>query len=328
LQDVTYSAKVVREVLEDPRVQTTNAVVAPALLAAAVVNTATAASVFNAFAYLQLLFTQPLLLLGRGKKRKWGVVFNSLSKQPIDLAIVRLIDTVTNFVVQTKVTDNLGRYAFVVKQGAYRLEVTKPGYVFPTAHLKGKTEDAAYPELYQPDVPFQITDTTVIASNIPVDPVVVTEAPRQVLWRKSLMTLRSGLAFSAVPLSVVVFAVTPRPASAALCLFQIGTYALFRRLARPRHADRWGMVMDTATGKPLAQVVVRVFDAKFNKLLETQVTDRNGKYGFFVRRNVYYVTAERSGYQKYVSAEIDLQNQDGVLIDQNISLEAVSTAKK
>lgn len=322
LQDVTYGTKVVREALEDPRVQTANAVVAPALLAAAVANTATAASVFNAFAYLQLLFTQPLLLLGRGKKRKWGVIFNSLSKQPIDLAIVRLIDTVTGFVVQTKVTDNLGRYAFVVKQGSYRLEVTKPGYVFPTVHLQGKTEDTAYAELYQSSVPIVITETTIVAMNIPLDPVVVTETPRRVLWRRSLMVVRSGLAFAAIPLSVFAFIVTPGAGSAVLCVFQVATYALFRRLARPRRAERWGMVMD-AQRKPVAQAVVRVFDAKFNKLLETQVTDRNGKYGFFVRRNVYYITAEKAGYEKYVSGEIDLQNQDGVLIDQNISLKVM-----
>jgi hypothetical protein len=59
---------------------------------------------------------------------------------------------------------------------------------------------------------------------------------------------------------------------------------------------------------------------KFNKLLETQVTDRNGTYGFFVGRNVYYVTAQKTGYARYVSPDLDLSKKDSAVVDQNIRL--------
>jgi hypothetical protein len=95
---------------------------------------------------------------------------------------------------------------------------------------------------------------------------------------------------------------------------------MFKRLAAPTKAKEWGIVYDPATGKSLDRVVVRIFDKKFNKLLETQATDANGKYGFFVRRNVYYLTAEKDGYEKYVSQDIDLSEKDEALVDQNIPL--------
>ncbi len=71
----------------------------------------------------------------------------------------------------------------------------------------------------------------------------------------------------------------------------------------------------------MGKVIVRIFDKKFNKLLETQVTDSNGKYGFFVRRNVYYVTAEKEGFERYSSPDIDLSTKDeAAIVDQNIPL--------
>jgi hypothetical protein len=54
--------------------------------------------------------------------------------------------------------------------------------------------------------------------------------------------------------------------------------------------------------------------------LETQVTDANGKYGFFVRRSVYYMTVEREGYEAYKSADIDLTTTEAAVIDHNIAL--------
>jgi hypothetical protein len=88
----------------------------------------------------------------------------------------------------------------------------------------------------------------------------------------------------------------------------------------PSKPKNWGMAIDGKTKKPLSRAVIRIFDKKYNKLLETQVTDKNGKYGFFVKRNVYYVTAEKAGYSKYVSQDIDLSHKDDAVIDQNIIL--------
>ena len=321
-KQISYGVQVAREFVQSPAVQAANAIAAPTLLAMTLVNTASTISMFNLLAYAQYLFTQPILLFGRRRRKKWGIVFNSLTKQPIDLAIVRLVHFESKLLMQSRVTDKFGRFAFVVKKGSYLLEVVKPGYLFPTQYLKSKKEDVDYLDLYHGDK-IEFLQDGVLTVNVALDPIASVETPRRVLWRKTLQSLRHGLAFSAIPLGMVMLIVTPSVPTALLLLAQIGVYLLFRRIALPVAAKSWGITFDAKKRKPVGRVIVRIFDKKFNKLLETQVTDGNGKYGFFVRRNVYYMTAEKQGYKKYTSPDIDLSMKDEALVDQNIPLEGV-----
>lgn len=318
-----FGATIIGNLLREPAVQqTVQETISPALLAIALLNVAGALPLFNALAFLQYLFTQPLLLLGRRRKKKWGTVYNSLTKQPVELAIVRLLQHGTGLVVQTRVTDKYGRYSFIPKPGEYRLEVVKPGYVFPTQHLKGKENDVDFTDLYHA-TPIEVKKDSIVAVNIPIDPVVAEEAPRRVIFKKVFRSIQEDVALITVVASVIALVIAPGLTIALVTLGQVGMYLLFRRLSAPAPAKEWGIVFDPKTRKPLAGVVVRIFDKKFNKLLETQVTDANGKYGFFVRRNVYYVTAEKAGYGKYVSPDIDLSEKDEALVDQNLPLKPI-----
>ena len=47
----------------------------------------------------------------------------------------------------------------------------------------------------------------------------------------------------------------------------------------------------------MKQAVVRVTEAEYNKILDSQVTDAKGRYAFLVGQNRYFVTAEHSGHQ-------------------------------
>lgn len=323
-----FGATVIGEFLREPAVQeAVQQTIVPALFGIALLNVASALPLFNLLTYLQYLFTQPLLLIGRRRKKKWGVVYNSLTKQPVELAIVRLLHHGSSLVVQTRVTDKFGRYSFLPKPGEYRLEVVKPGYAFPTSHLKGKPNDVDFSDLYH-GVPIEVKKDFVVAMNIPVDPVVAEEAPRRVLFKKAFRSIQEDLALITVVTSAIALAIAPGVAIALITLGQVGMYVLFRRLSAPAPAKEWGIAFDPTTRKPLKDVVVRIFDKKFNKLLETQVTDANGRYGFFVRRNVYYVTAEKAGFEKYVSPDIDLSEKDEALVDQNLPLKVAQAPKK
>ncbi|MFA5936100.1 MAG: fibronectin type III domain-containing protein [Patescibacteria group bacterium] len=320
VEQVGFVGTIIRSIIQQPIVQeTVEQTVSPALLGIGILNVASALPLFNSLAFLQYLFTQPLLLLGRRRRKKWGVVYNSLSKQPIELAIVRLLHHESGLVVQTSVTDKYGRYSFAPKPGVYRLEVVKPGFVFPTQHLKDKQQDVDYLDLYH-GLTIEVSKDEVIAANIPVDPVVAEETPRRVIFKKTLRIVQQNLSLVTVVASTIALLIIPSLQVALLTLSQVGLYLLFRRLAAPVSAKEWGIVFDALSRKPIDRVVVRIFDKKFNKLLETQVTDANGKYGFFVRRNVYYVTAEKTGYQKYISPDIDLTDKDEALVDQNIGM--------
>ncbi|USN52533.1 MAG: carboxypeptidase regulatory-like domain-containing protein [Candidatus Nomurabacteria bacterium] len=129
-------------------------------------NIATVASLFN---FLWYLLTQPLMFIGARKRNKWGVVYNSITKQGTNLAAVRLMDAQTGRVLQTRITDENGRYFFHVKPGDYRIEAVKAGHVFPSLVAKDLTEDNEYLDVYH-GTPVHVENETDLTLNIPLDP--------------------------------------------------------------------------------------------------------------------------------------------------------------
>ncbi|OGL78486.1 hypothetical protein A3E39_00570 [Candidatus Uhrbacteria bacterium RIFCSPHIGHO2_12_FULL_60_25] len=320
-EQVTYGLNLLRAFTQSPGVQgATKNVVAPAVLAVTLVNAASAISLFNLLAYLQYLFTQPILLLGRRKRKRWGIVYNSLTKVPVDLVIVRLVHHETGLTVQTRVTDKFGRFAFTAQPGTYRIEAVKPGYIFPSQYVKGATIDADYVDVYHAEL-IQATEISVLTPNVPIDPVVAEETPRQVLIRRTLRRLQHGVAFSGVVLAAVALLIAPSVPLALLVIVQIAIYLMFRRLNLPTKPKNWGIVSDGSTRQPLGRAIVRIFESKYNKLLETQLTDAAGRYAFLVRKNVYYVTAEAPGYRTLRLPAVDLTSSDEGVIARNIVLE-------
>ncbi len=67
----------------------------------------------------------------------WGVVLDSETLQPVKLAVVRLIDEKTNYIIDTEVTDPYGRFGFFLSKGRYFLSVEKQGYHFPSVKEQG-----------------------------------------------------------------------------------------------------------------------------------------------------------------------------------------------
>jgi len=318
--NVRYSVVSALQVLRTQSVIQTVSLQAQVFLAASIVNAVAAASWFNLLAYLQYLFTQPILLFGRLRRKKWGTVYNSLTKQPVEFAIVRLVNHESHLTAQTMVTDMHGRYVFHVHKGNYILEAVKPGFGYPTQYLADKKQDVSFPDLYHGEV-IAIEDENVIALNIPLDPINLDRTPAQVSLHKTLKNFQHALALLGVVSSLAAVAILPTTQYVILAFVQIGFYLLFRKLSLPAKATPWGMVYDVKTGKPLARAVVRIFDKKFNKLLETQYTDKYGRYGFFVGSNVFYVTVEKEGYGKYKGNDLDLVKRKETVVDLNVGLQ-------
>lgn len=302
-----------------PGVQAAAEVVAPAAVAATVGATAAAASTFNVLAYLRFLLTQPALLVRRRRREKWGLVYNAVTKQPLDLAIIRLVDASTGAVKQTRITDAQGRFAFLASTGTYRFQVVKPGFSFPSSLLAKATMDIDLVDLYHGEL-VQVDGSATLTPNIPVDPVEKMETPASVLKRRRWRKIQQGLSVGSLGVAGIAFILQPTFGMGLFGLAQIGVFFLFRRLAVPPKPKNWGIVYDGRTRKPLARAVVRVFDRKYNKLLETQVTDREGKYAFFAGKNIYYVTADLPGYERYVSTEIDLRKEAMGVIREPLAL--------
>jgi hypothetical protein len=310
-----------QDFLASPAVQTANTqVVAPVVVVATVANLAAATSATNLLHYLYFLFTQPLLLIGRRKRKQWGIVYNSLSKQPLDLVVVRLVEAGTGRVAQTRITDSQGRYSFFVKPGMYRLQVSKPGFGFPTNYLAKDREDGSFLDLYHGE-PIEVVHSAMLTANVPLDPPEKLEAPlKQMVRARRLRMAQQVVSALGVVASVGSFVISPGKFTGGMLLVQIATYAVFYRLAAAGRPKGWGMVYDAASRQTLGQTVVRIFDKRFNKLLETQVTDKDGRYAFFTGPNVYTVTAEKPGYEKFQSKDIDLTKGDERVVKEPIQL--------
>jgi len=296
--------------LDNPQVEQINQIATPILIATIAINSFATFSFFNFLSYLQFFITQPFAALFRRKRRKWGVVYNALSKQPVDLAIVRLYKKENNRLIQSKVTDKLGRFSFLVDPGRYYLTVTKPKYNFPTQYLKEAKEDVKYLDLYHGET-IEITRQRVtIALNIPIDPQEEVKPVAKIIFQYYLRKIQYAAAFSAIPLATISMMISPGALTFAMFSFHCLLYVLFRRLGYQKPPKSWGLVYDQGTRKPLGRAITRIYDKRYNKLLETRVTDAGGRYSFLVNNNIYYVTAEKLGYKQFKTEDIDLVSKD------------------
>lgn len=325
------------EVLEDvrslPAVQTAVDVAVPVATVAAITTAASLAVAFDLFPFLQYLLTSPFLFFWRRKRKGYGVVYNGISKVPVDLAIVRLFQLPESTSVpgplpqgrlmQSRVTDKGGRYFFLAQPGLYRITVTKNGFTFPSEYLHGVKDDGSYLDVYHGEAIRVSEQNAVIAANVPMDPSQGAEAhtPSKILWRKRLRSLQQVVAVSGVAISLVVVALRPSFLTAAMALVQLVVYFLARRLAAPKKPKSWGIVYDKETGRPVSSVVVRVFEPRYNKLLETTVTDSKGRYTALLGPNEYYSVFERAGYEPREIRPIDLRkNTEPTELAMNIDL--------
>lgn len=314
---VARTAGTVGGFLDDARVeQIAEKGIAPAAVVAALANIgATAQATASGSQVILALLTQPFLLFSRRKRARWGTVYNTLSRLPVDLAILRLVDDATGGIVRSAVTDNDGRYAFLISApGRYRIEVIKKGVVFPSRLLKGAAQDKDHETLYH-GARFEVgAEGAFIHPDIPVDPEErdATDADAVKVERKkrssrsiaSIGPVFGGLSLLASPTLLV----------ALLFAAQVVVYLLFRRLAVPTAPKSWGVVHEESKRTPVPQAVLRIFESKYDKLLETQVTDARGRYSFRVGKGVYYLTVTKPGFIKTESEKFDLSAREGVTV--------------
>jgi hypothetical protein len=323
-----YAEGVIRkDVLDNPEVEKNNEIIAaPAVAAVAIISYSTAISLGSLLPFLQLIFTQPLLLLFPKRRKGWGIVYHSLSKMPVDLAIVRLYEKITGRLVQTRVTDKEGRFAFFVQSGQYFIKVVKPNFSFPTAYLKDKKEDVKYLDLYHGEEITVTEKNTLVTPNIPIDPI---GAERAVPDKRILLSYFGrkvqnivaplGIAFAAI--SVII---SPQLWMVAILAGHCLLYALFRRLSRSKKPKSWGIVYENSTKAPVGLTVARIFETEYNKLLETQVTDGRGRYSFLVGNNAYYVTFSKPGFVPKRTEAIDLtKREEGGAVGLDVGLDKV-----
>lgn len=299
---------------ESPAVQTSAEIAIPAAAVAAVATTTILVTTFDLLPFLQLFFTSPILLFKRRKRKAYGVVYHAFTKTPIDLAVVRLYRLPDNKLVGSRVTDKAGRYFFNVSPGNYRLEVAKQQFSFPAQSLSQIKDDAIYLDVYHGE-PIGVTEKNIaITPNIPIEPKDSQgiNTPKQIKKIQRLRKIQKWLAISGITLSAYVFLIKLSTPTALILTGQIIVYLLVRRLAMPPKPKSWGIVYNQKTNHPLSNVIVRIFEPKYHKLLETNLTDSRGRYNFLLGPNQYTSTFEKSGFHPAEISPIDYQKNSDI----------------
>jgi hypothetical protein len=105
----------------------------------------------------------------RRKRRYWGTVYDSLTKQPIDPAVVKLINVLNGQVVEEAITDLYGRYGFLERVGKFKITSDKTNYSFPSTKVFSTT-DGIYDNIYLGGNFEIVNASNIISPNIPMDP--------------------------------------------------------------------------------------------------------------------------------------------------------------
>ncbi len=303
-----YITKILtNEVIRDPRVETAaTQFFIPAAAAVTTAVVATAVQATSIVSYLYFILTQPLLLIGRRKRKGYGTVYNALTKLPVDLVSIRLYRASTNRLVRTVVTDKQGRYAFIVEPGEYRIEVTKPGFVFPTKYLTGRKEDAQFLDLYHGETIMVSSEGGIITANVPLDPIEILKTNRRLFLEELGRRVQTTLAFSGVILTCLAALLYRHLYLYILAVAQLVLYLLFRRLAHAPRPKNWGIIYDEHTKRPIPFAVARIIETQYNKTLESRIADSKGRYNFLVGSSKYFITVEKPGYEPAKTNELDL----------------------
>lgn len=112
-----------------------------------------------------------LIFLGlRSNPSFWGVVYDSVTKQPLDPALVKLVEVASGKVVGSCATDLQGHYSFLVFPGKFKILVQRTNYSYPSV-LESGDSDGFYKNLYHGEF-FEVKgDTDALSLNIPMDPI-------------------------------------------------------------------------------------------------------------------------------------------------------------
>jgi hypothetical protein len=95
-------------------------------------------------------------------------------------------------------------------------------------------------------------------------------------------------------------------------VYHLGSIFSFRAAKPP-----FGTIRDAETKEPIERAHIRIFESKFNKLLETQTTSPKGRYAFVVHPGTYRVLVTKKGY-KTVLLKYPAITQDGYLIVKDV----------
>lgn len=244
---------------------------------------------------IQLVIAILTLLGFRKKDHVTGYVYDSLTKEPISQAVVRVF-TETHELVWTSVTDSNGYFNTPqIDDGEYYIKVVARSHTFPSKVVFGRT-DFPLENVYHGDA-FLTREEKIPEFSIPMDEKDASTFRKRMgmiysrtkaLWK----VLHVFLFLFGLLLSIYAVYITPIWWNYLI----LGLYVpvlvalLYSRFSRN---VRYGVVKDQG-GKYVKGAIIGLIDKEHGKLASKRITDRFGRYKFVVNRGSYELSVLNS----------------------------------
>lgn len=234
----------------------------------------------------------------RKREKPWGTVYDSVTKQPLDPAVVALT-RLGGSEAQTAITDIDGRYGFLSSRGDYVMSANKTDYKFPSEKLFGKTEDLIYNNLYFGEEFHIENKDDVVNKDIPLDPVnfnwnefekkrtgVMKFHSTLYLWYIKIARIMFWVGFA---FSLYVVALYPIPFNIVIVvLYGISLLAQITGFG----GRTYGIVRD-AQGYPLSFAKITVFSSELQREVKKTIIGATGHYFILIPKGDYFFTVEK-----------------------------------
>jgi len=294
----------IQEVFLNKNISTTTKIVSTAGAVAGVGMTIANMVFLNPTSFAELilipfrLWSLFLAFLGL-RKKPWGVVYDSVTKQPLDPVYV-VVKNEKNEDIGTSITDLDGRYGFLLKAGRYIISAGKTNYLFPSKRLFGKTEDDVYKDLYFGETISLVADSSIIAKNIPMDPVAFdwneftkkqenlfhfSKKRSQVLHR--VANIMFGFGFAVASLALIA---TPKTYNIVIFAMYI-LIGIFKKVGIS--SKSLGSITDKITGLPLSFALVHVISKSTGVEIIKKVADKSGQYLCLIQNGIYIIKIDK-----------------------------------
>src|SRR3990172_7504722 len=270
----------------------------------------------------QLLGAAFLALLGLRKKkeRPWGLIYDSITKHPLNFGIVRLFSK-SGQEIGTEITDQFGAFSFLPAPGAYALGAQRPGYLFPSKFVKG-ARDGEYENIYRGGEFAVGPEQAAVSLSVPLDPPDTSTYGRVLtIFRRRGFGINAVILLIGVSLSALSYLAIPTALNQILVIIYMGGLAVLLA-SRTASASHWGAVRDER-GQPQGGIALALVNAKSGALVKRRVTNPEGRDQFLAPRGEYRILLSSVDWERvpdgYQGENIRLK-KDGDLVNPRITV--------
>lgn len=315
LRENSTVSTIVNEFIE-PAVVTTAIITSIGLIA-----TASAFQITN-LVYLFLRFSYFWIApvhLGRRRRKPWGIVFDSTTGMPVARVIVRIFSREFNKLKESQITDEEGRFGFLIEPDQYYLTVSRMGYIFPS-HLLRSVAISQYEDIYRGDT-ITVTKQNMggLSINVPIDPNVRTVSRMRLTWLRFINFLGFILEKFSLPLLIagtllswVALILDPKTSNYVI-LFVYGIFIFLKYMVQQLLERSWGIVENVETGDPIDLTIIRIYNTASGLLIGTRVTNQRGQFTALVPPGQYYMVAVKPGYEVFRSKLMTISKRKGLI---------------